>query len=124
MQSEMTVLENEPFQFRVLAEWDADSANFFTKKLFEYAEDGKISFELRAKRGSLITEFTITVFEGLISAVIYDFIKIIYKLLKKNKEEGKEIKPVHIFTLKEEFIITGDKDSKIPDELKKELFEY
>jgi len=123
MQKEVTVLESGPFQFKILAEWDAESANFFIKMLFEHAEDGKISFELKTRKGSLITEFIITVFEGVLSAILYDVIKIIYKLLKGKKENNKEVKPVYIFTEKEQFVITGDKNSKIPDELKRELFD-
>jgi len=123
MQKEVTVLENQPVIFKIQAEWDSESANFLTKRLFEYAEDGKISFELKTKKGSLVTEFTITILEGVASAIIYDIIKIIYKLLKSRRENNRRVKSVYLFTEREQFVITGDKDSKIPDELKRELFD-
>lgn len=109
-------------RFKISAEWDVDSATYFTRRLYEYVHNGRISFELNTRKGSLVTQFTITIIEGVLSAILYDLIKMIYHLLKKRKEKNEIIKPVYIFTEKEEFVITGDKSSKIPDELKRELF--
>jgi|SRR3989339_1438388 len=122
MQKERYVLENEPFRVKVIAEWGVDDASSFTDKLYEYTSKGDISFELRAKKGSLMTEFIISITGGVASAVLYDLIKLIFNRLKQQKLKGKGIKPVHIFTLKEEYVITGDNNSKIPEDLKKELF--
>ena len=117
MQKEAYVLENEPFQLKIIADWDSESANYLTGKLYEYVENGNLSFDLHANKGSVITEFVISIFGGIASAVLYDLIKVIFNRLK-----GKIVKPVHFFTLKEEYVITGDRDSKIPDNLKDELF--
>ena len=123
MQKETSVLKNHPVSFKILAEWDIESAVYFTKKLYQYVNQGKLSFELKARNGSVSTEFLITIFGGVASAIIYDLIKEIFLTLKKNKLNNKEIKPVYVFTKETEYIITGDKDSKIPDELKDELFD-
>ena len=122
MQKERYFLENEPARIKIHAEWNINDASYFVKKLYEYVEESKISFELNAKKGSIINEFFITIFGGIASALIYDLIKTIFNLLKKERIKGNQVKPVYIFTLKEEYIITGDKDSKIPEELKEELF--
>jgi hypothetical protein len=123
MQRERYVLENGPFQVKVLAEWGVEDASSFTSRLYEYTLRGDILFELRAKKGSLVTEFVISIIGGIASAILYDLIKLIFDRLKQQKLKGKKIKPVHIFTLKEEYIITGDNNSKIPEDLKKELFD-
>lgn len=123
MQKEKYIIENEPFQVKILAEWDVDDAKDFTNRLYEYTDNGDISFELNARKGSLITEFIISITGGVASAILYDLIKMIFNKVKQEKIKGKEIKPIHIFTLKEKYIITGDNSSKIPDDLKKVLFD-
>lgn len=123
MQKEMTILENEPFRFKIHAEWDSESATYFTRELYRYAEKGRISFELNTRKGSLLTDFLVSILANVVTDVFYNLIKKIYKIVRKQKQKGKVIKPVHIFTEKEEFIITGEKDSRIPEELKRELDE-
>lgn len=122
MQKEISVLDNEPVQFKIQANWDVEDAVNFTKELYDSTNKGIISFELNARKGSLSTDFVITILTGVASAFLYDIIKFIFKLLKRDKDNNREIKPVYIFTDKEEFIITGDNKSKIPDKLKEELF--
>jgi len=122
MQREAYVLENEPFKLKIIADWDSESANYFTGELYKYVKKGNLSFDLHANRGSLLTEFVISIVSGIASAILYDLIKIIFNRLKRNRLNGKLVKPVHFFTFKEEYVITGDKDSKIPDDLKDELF--
>lgn len=122
MLKELNVLETKYPVIKIHAEWDLDSAKEFTNNLYEYVAQSKISFELNTRRGSIINEFIITIFEGIASAVVYDLIKFIFRLLKKEKQNKFVIKPVHIFTLEKEYVITGGKDSIIPEELKEELF--
>lgn len=123
MQKEATVLINRPETIKVYSEWDLDSAKEFTNILFEYVSDGRIIFELNAKKGSIVSEFLITIFEGLSSAILYDLIKLIFRILKREKKLKREVKPTHIFTLEKEYIVTGDNKSTIPEDLKKELFD-
>lgn len=122
MQREAYALENEPFQLKVVADWDAESASHFTSHLYGYVERGEIYFDLHANKGSVLTEFVISIISGIVSAILYDLIKIIFNKLKYDKLNGRVVKPIHIFTLNEEYIITGDSNSKIPDTLKDELF--
>ena len=120
MQKQVLIAREET-SFKIHAESDVVGSTFLTKLLFEYVEHGKLDFELKSKKGSIVSEILVNVAGGLFSAVLYDLIKKLYTRLKDQKTNGKEVKPVHIFTTKEEFIITGDKNSELPEELKKEL---
>lgn len=116
----MLILKNET-QFKIHTDLDINTSTWIVNKLFNKVKQGKIIFELQSKKGSLVNEFTINVVGGVFSAVLYDLIKYFYKLLKKQKEKTKgkniEIKPIYIFTEKEQYIITGDKNSKLPKDL-------
>ena len=116
------LVQKEESQFKINTQLTAENSAYLTKLLFDYVEQGKIDFELKSKKGSVISEILVNVLGGLFSAILYDLIKKIYHKLKDERKKDEEIKPVHIFTTKEEFVITGDKNSKIPEELKKELF--
>jgi len=118
----MRAVLEQAYQFKIKAELDVESAVYVTRTLYNYVNQGDISLEINARKGSLITEIIVTVLTGLATDILYDITKIIYKLLKNIKEENKKVKPVYILTEREQFIITGDKDSKIPEDLKKELF--
>jgi hypothetical protein len=106
---------------KVEAEWDVEDATFLTKKLYKDVAKGHIKFIVDAKPGSLFTTFSISVMSELIRSVagsfLYDLIKTIYKRLKRDKELGREPKPVKVSNTVGTYTITGDKNSKLPEGL-------
>ncbi|MBU0963061.1 MAG: hypothetical protein KKD48_04120 [Nanoarchaeota archaeon] len=106
---------------RIKANWDVDNATYLTHELYKYVAKGNIKFELKANKGSILTDISISVIGGGAGNFVFKLIEFIYKKLKKEKELGREIKPVNISTTREEYIITGDKESKIPEEIKYKL---
>jgi len=116
MQKQTTILEKDFSIFKIHTNLDAINSAFLTKILFEYVEQGKIDFELKSKKGSVVSEIIVNVVGGLFSVVLYDLSKKIFTMLKNEKQKGKEIKPVHIFTENKEYLVTGDDNSKMPKE--------
>jgi uncharacterized membrane-anchored protein len=101
-------------EFKIHTELDVEDSLFITGILLEYVSDGKITFELNARKGSIISEFLVNVIGGLFSAVLYDLTKKIYNRLKEEKQKGKAIKPVHIFLRDKQYILTGDELDSLP----------
>ena len=108
------LLQKQEYKFKIHTNLDTENSAFLTKLLFEYVEQGRIDFELKSKKGSIVSEILVNVVGGLFSAVLYDLAKKIYNQLKEEKKRGKEIKPVHIFTEKEKFVITGNDSDILP----------
>jgi len=91
--------------------------------LYKYVARGNIKFELKANKGSILTDISISVIGSVVGDFVYKLIEFIFKKLKKEKEMGRNIKPVKIITTRDEYIVTGDRESKIPNELKDKLIE-
>lgn len=110
------LVQKEETSFKIHMNLDAENSAFLTKLLFEYVEQGKIDFELKSKKGSIVSEILINVAGGLFSAVLYDLIKKIYQRLREEKNRGKEIKPVEIFLKDKQYILTGNGSDNLPKE--------
>lgn len=106
---------------RIKADWDVDNSSFLTKKLYKYVASGQIKFDLNANKGSVLLNISIGVIAGLGSNILYDLIKFIYKKLKKEKEMGRNVKPVEVISHQDKYIITGDEKTKVPLDLEKWL---
>lgn len=109
MQKQILV-QKEENSFKIHANLDSENSAYLSKLLFEYVEQGKIDFELKSKKGSIISEIIVNVIGGLFSAVLYDLIKKIHQRLKEERKKGKEIKPVYVFLKDKRYTLTG-KDS-------------
>jgi len=114
MQKQATILQNDSSSFKIHADLDTENSAYVSKLLFEYVEQGKIDFELKSKKGSIVSEILVNVAGGLFSVVLYDLMKKIYQKLKEEKKKGKEIKPVDIFTESKHYVITGGKSDILP----------
>ena len=106
MQKQILV-QKEENSFKIHANLDSENSAYISKLLFEYVEQGKIDFELKSKKGSVVSEILVNVAGGLFSAVLYDLIKKIYERLKEERKKGKEIKPVEIFLKDRKYTLTG-----------------
>ncbi len=103
---------------KIEAEWDVDNATFLTKELYKLVASRKIKFEVKARDGSVITDFFISVISSFGGNVLYDLIKILFKRLRDEKLlRGRDVKPVKVKSTHDEFIITGDEKSKLPKDL-------
>ena len=116
MQKQVLVQKGED-SFKIHTTLDIENSSYLVKLLFEYVEQGKITFELQSKKGSIISEILVNVAGGLFSAVLYDLAKKVYNQLKEEKKKGKEIKPIEIFTESKHYVITGDEKSVLPENL-------
>lgn len=116
MQKQALVLENDSSSFKIHTNLDVENSSYVSKLLFEYVEQGKITFELKSKKGSIASEILVNVVGGLFSAVLYDLIKKLHKKLKEEKLKGKEIKPIEIFTETKHYVITGEESDVRPEE--------
>ena len=108
------LVQKEESVFKIHADLDVENSAFLAKLLFEYVSQGKITFELNSKKGSVLSEFIINVLGGLFSAVLYDLTKKIYNRLKEEKQKGKEIKPVNIFLKDRQYTLTGEDSDSLP----------
>ena len=115
MQRQIAVLKEESI-FKIHTNLDVDSSVFVTKLLFEYVSQGKITFELNSKKGSIVSEFVVNVLGGLFSAVLYDLVKKVYNHLKEQRKNGKDIKPVYVFLPDRQYVLTGKDDDNLPKE--------
>lgn len=115
MQRQITISKEESL-FKIHSDLDVDSSVYLTKLLFQYVSEGKITFELSSRKGSVVTEIVINVLGGLFSAVLYDLTKKIYQRLKEERQKGKEIRPVYIFLKDRQYILTGNDEDKLPEE--------
>jgi hypothetical protein len=109
------LVQKEESVFKIHTDLDVENSTFLAKLLFQYVEQGKMTFELSSKTGSVVSEFTINVLGGLFSAVLYDLTKKIYTRLKEEKHKGREIKPVHIFLKDRQYTLTGDELDSLPE---------
>ena len=89
---------------RILIEtrWDSYNTNLLTAKLYRDVEQGKIEFEAKAKKGSLVVEFTIKVAGSVVGGLIVKYEKEIReyleKRLRKAWEKGEKLQRPHIDT--------------------------
>jgi len=115
MPKQIAVLKEETV-FKIHTDLDVNNSVYVTQLLFEYVSQGKISFEMNSKKGSIVSEFVVNVLGGLFSAVIYDLVKKIYNRLKEERHRGREIKPVYIFLPDRQYILTGKEEDILPKE--------
>ncbi len=119
---------------KIKASWDVDNATYLTRHLYKYVAKGNIKFSIEAKKGSVETEFLISVIrditpsyrgvvDGLSVYFLAKLIELIYKHLKREREMGRHPKDVEVIVAKPEkiYIITGDKRSQMPEGLKYKL---
>ena len=101
-------------EFKIHTNLDVKDSTFITNLLFNYVQQGKITFELKSKSGSIANEIIINVLGGLFSAVLYDLIKKLHQYIKEKKKD-KKVNPIYIFTEKKEYVLTGEESDNIPD---------
>lgn len=100
-------------EFKIHAILNIENSTFLINLLFQYVEQGKITFELKSKKGSIVSEILINVVGGVFSAILYDLAKNIHKKLKENKNSKSK---VNIFTENKEYILTGADSDMLPKE--------
>ena len=109
------LIQKEESVFNIHADLNVEHSAYLSKLLFEYVEEGKIDFELKSKKGSIVSEILVNVAGGVFSAGFYDLAMKTYNRLKEEKQKGKEIKPIEIFTESEHYVITGDELDRLPE---------
>jgi hypothetical protein len=115
MQKQAAILENDLSTFKINSNLDVEDSVYIARILFDYVEQGKLTFELSSKKGSVVSEFIVSVIGGVFSNILYDLAKKIYNKLKEEKQIGKIVKPVYIFLPDKQYIITGDESDKLPE---------
>ncbi len=113
--SNQILIQRQEAHFKIHANLDVENSSYLTKLLFEYVEQGKIEFEIKAKKGSVVSEVLVNVLGGLFSAVLYDLMKQIHKMLKEQRKKGLDVKPVYVFLSDRQYILTGEEKDKLPE---------
>lgn len=101
--------------YKVQTNLDVEDSTFIINLLFQYVSEGKIQFELASKKGSVISEFIVSVVGGLFASVLYDFVKKVYDRLRENRKNGKKINPVYIFLSDRQYVLTGEDNDVLPE---------
>ena len=115
MQKQVLVQKEGADSFKIHTSLDVENSAYLTKLLFEYVKQGKIAFELESKKGSIVSEILINVAGGLLSAILYDLAKKLHQKLKEEKQKGKTIKPIEIFTESKHYVISGSDSDILPE---------
>lgn len=108
-------------KIKIMMQWDRKNTTRFTSKLYQLVEKKKIEFDLKAKQGSLETEFIVAVASGFTVIVADKIGSYIWKIMYKQKQKDKPMEPVKIVINHNEHLITGSGVDKFP--IKKPLSE-
>lgn len=106
------ISEGKKSKIHIKTNWGSWDNTWLTNWLYRHVKKGEIEFELKAKKGSLLVEYFVSV-AGNISV---ELAKYIWLKIKRKREKGKILEPVYYKVNDKEHLITGSDDDKFPPE--------
>lgn len=108
----------DPSKMIIKAKWEPYDTTLLTSKLYRHVRNGEIEFSLKAKHGTLETDFAIAVATGITSSIatliIEKIVVYIWRRIKKQRERGRELEPVIISIDNRHYTIRGRDEDELP----------
>ncbi len=101
-------------KIHIKTNWGSWDNTWLTNWLYRHVKKGDIEFELKAKEGSLLVEYFVSVAGSASVVIAVELGKYIWLKIKRKRDGGKILEPVYYKINDEEHLITGSEKDKFP----------